>query len=144
MNNGTFSDWQCPILILKTAYYFNWGQGRSQGGGQGCMLLCSDCPEWLSLCVRWYRCWWYPCSTCHCCASFLHSIHLPSQHLLSASPSALPSVSPVGLSALCAEPSVLLMGLHLLSHFVFLAKWLSISGKCFISMAQVHVKNRTY
>ena len=37
------------------------------------------------------------------------------------SPSALPSVSPVSLSALCAESSVLLMGLHLLSHFVFLA-----------------------
>lgn len=33
------------------------------------------------------------------------------------------SVSPVGLSALCAEPSVLLMLVsYLLSHFVFLAK----------------------
>ena len=37
-------------------------------------------------------------------------------------PSALPSVSSVALFALCAEPSVLLVGLHLLSHFVFLAK----------------------
>ena len=127
VNDGTLSDWQCPTLILKTDCCFSWGQGRSQGGGQGCMLLRLDCPEWLSLCVRWYLCWWYPYSTCHHCASFLPSIRLPSQHLLSVSPSALPSVSPVGLSALCVEPSVLLMGLHLPSHFVFLAKWFCLS-----------------
>lgn len=55
----------------------------------------------------------------------LHFIQPAANISYPTSPSALPSVSPVDNSALCVEPSVLLMGLYHLSHFVFLAKWLS-------------------